>query len=284
MGRLGTRQMQNTFGAVLRNDDISKVGLYHTQARVRLETTREDAVIETSGGGYVQNEVVWAPWLRSQVGLRIDGYRFDVDSDNPLNSGTASAGIASPKGGVIVGPFKGTELYANAGMGFHSNDARGATITVDPATGEPAERVTPLVRARGTELGLRTVAVPRLQSTLSVWTLHLDSELLFVGDAGTTDAGRPSHRYGIELANYYSPRRWFTLDADLSWSHSHFNDGGAGEHIPGSVEMVVSAGATVDDVRGVFGSVRLRYFGPRPLVEDNSVRSDATALVNLGAG
>ena len=105
-----------------------------------------------------------------------------------------------------------------------------------------------------------------------------------MGDAGTTDTGRPSHRYGIELANYFSPRPWLTLDADLSWSHSHFNDDDPADHIPGAVETVVSAGVTVDDVRGVFGSARLRYFGPRPLIEDNSVRSDATALVNLGAG
>jgi len=30
--------------------------------------------------------------------------------------------------------------------------------------------------------------------------------------------------------------------------------------------------------------VRVRYFGPRPLVEDNSVRSRATSAVNLGGG
>ena len=153
-----------------------------------------------------------------------------------------------------------------------------------PATGEPAARVTPLVRAQGAEFGLRSVAIPRLQTTLAVWTLHLESELVFVGDAGTTDTGRPSHRYGIELANYFSPRPWFTLDADLAWSHSYFNDADPANHIPGAVETVVSAGVTVDEVRGVFGSARLRYFGPRPLIEDNSVRSAATALVNLGSG
>ncbi len=108
---------------------------------------------------------------------------------------------------------------------------------------------------------------------------------MFVGDAGTTEAGRPSHRYGIEFANYYSPRRWLTLDADLSWSHARFTDDDqAGDFIPGSVETVFSAGLTVDDVRGVFGSLRVRFFGPRPLIEDDSVRSDATSLVNLAAG
>ena len=135
------------------------------------------------------------------------------------------------------------------------------------------------------EGGVRTVAFKGLQTSLTVWSLNLESELIFVGDAGTTDAGRPSHRHGIELANYYSPNPWMTLDFDWTWSHGHFTDDDeAGTAIPGAVETVVSAGVALDDVRGVFGSARLRYFGPRPLIEDDSVRSEATALVNLQAG
>jgi outer membrane receptor protein involved in Fe transport len=141
------------------------------------------------------------------------------------------------------------------------------------------------VRAAGAEAGVRTVAIPHLQSTLTVWSLDLASELVFSGDAGTTEAGRPSHRAGIEFANYYSPLRWLTFDADLSLSHARFTDVDvAGNRIPGSLETVVSAGATVDAVHNIFGSVRLRYFGPRPLIEDNSVRSKASTLVNLDGG
>jgi outer membrane receptor protein involved in Fe transport len=279
------RETQHSIGLQLRHDAITNVGLYHTARRQRLETTRQDAVVQTSVAGFGQNETRWTPWLRTIGGLRIDGYRFDVDSIDPANSGTGFAGLVSPKGGAILGPFRGTELYANAGFGFHSNDARGATITRDPATGDPATRVTPLARATGAEAGVRTVAIPHLQSSLAVWTLGLESELIFVGDAGTTEAGRPSRRYGVEWANYFTPRRWLIFDADLSWSHSQFTDDDpAGARIPGSIETAISAGATVDAVRNVFASVRARYFGPRPLVEDDSVHSKATTLVNLEAG
>jgi outer membrane receptor protein involved in Fe transport len=162
---------------------------------------------------------------------------------------------------------------------------RGATITRDPARGEPVDRVTPLVRAKGAEIGVRTVRVPRLQTSLTAWTLSLQSELVFVGDAGTTEAGRPSHRYGLEWASYYSPRPWLLFDGDVSWSAGHFtNLDPIGKFIPGAVETVISGGSTVDSLRRFFGSVRLRYFGPRPLIEDDSVRSKATALVNLEAG
>jgi outer membrane receptor protein involved in Fe transport len=277
ISRWARRSVQNTFGVQVRNDDITNIGLYHTEARRRLETTRQDAVVETSGGVYAQNEIAWTPWLRTLAGVRADEYRFRVDAGDPANGGSRHAGIVSPKAGLVVGPFSGTELYVDAGLGYHSNDARAATVAHD--------RVTPLVRAKGAEVGIRTVALRGLQSSVSVWSLSLDSELLFVGDAGTTEPSRPSHRYGVEWANYYHPRPWLIFDGDLSLSRSHFTDPDpAGDRIPGSVESVVSLGATVASLRNVFGSVRLRYFGPRPLIEDDSVRSKATSLVNLEAG
>jgi hypothetical protein len=285
LARWRGRSMQNTIGLQLRHDDITSVGLYHTEARRRLETRREDAVVETSAGLYAQNEIEWTRHLRTLAGVRADGYRFGVDAGVPANSGTSQAMLVSPKGGLVVGPFSGTEFYANAGFGFHSNDARGTTITRDPATGLAVDAVTPLVRATGAELGVRTVATRRLQSSVALWSLSLASELVFSGDAGTTTAGRPSHRDGVEWSNYYHPRPWLVFDGDLSISRARFtDDDGAGVRIPGSLESVVSLGGTVDSVGGVFGSLRLRYFGPRPLVEDGSVNSKATALVNLEAG
>jgi hypothetical protein len=279
------RAVHTTFGAQMRNDDITTIGLYHTEARQLLDTVRQDSVLQTSGALHVQNEIEWTPWLRTLAGLRGDGYRFRVDAGDPENGGTTNAGRLSPKGGVVVGPFRGTELYANAGYGFHSNDARGTTITRDPSTGEAADRVTPLVAARGAEVGVRTVAIPHLQSSVSMWMLGLDSELVFVGDAGTTEAGRPSRRYGIEWANYYSPRPWLVIDGDLSVSRARFTDVGVvGNRIPGSVENVVSVGVSIDSIRNFFATARLREFGSRPLAEDNSIRSKVTRLANIQAG
>ena len=283
--RWAGRETQNTFGLQLRNDDITTVGLEHTQARRLLDTVRQDSVIETSAAGYAQNEVAWTPWLRTLAGLRLDGYHFRVEAGDPQNGGTTRAGIVSPKGGVVLGPFKGTELYVNGGLGFHSNDARGTTITRDPGTGEAVDPVTPLVRATGAEAGIRTVAVHHLQTSLTVWTLALKSELLFTGDAGTTQPSRPSHRYGLEFANYYAPRPWLILDGDVSWSRARFTEfDPSGDYIPGSVATVISGGVTLDSLHNVYGSARLRYFGPRALIEDNSARSKATSLMNLEAG
>ncbi len=276
-----SRPVELVAGTEVRYDHIPHVGLFRTAGRVRLDTVREDAVRQTSVGAFGQADVDWTPWLRSSAGLRVDGYRFAVDADDPLNSGTDGAGLVSPKGGVVFGPWRRTELYVNAGYGYHSNDARGSTITRDPTTGEEAFRVTPLVRAKGAEVGVRTIIVPRTQMTLTLWRLDLDSELLFVGDAGTTESGRPSDRYGVEWSAYTRVRPWLVADADVAWSHARFSDDDpAGNLIPGSLQTVVSSGLTVDSVRRVSGSVRLRYFGPRPLIEDGSVKSKATTIVN----
>jgi hypothetical protein len=115
-------------------------------------------------------------------------------------------------------------------------------------------------------------------------TLGLDSELLFVGDAGTTEAGRPSRRVGIEWTNYARLTPWLTVDGDLALSGARFRDDDpAGNHIPGALDRVISAGLTSEPHWPVFGSIRVRHFGPRPLIEDASVDSKSTTLWNTAA-
>jgi hypothetical protein len=284
-GSWGGLEMENTVGFQLRYDDIGSVGLFKTRERQRLATIRQDSVDQVSVSPYLQNRTQWLPKFRTVAGLRSDVYHFDVDSSNPANSGTEIDGLASPKLSLIFGPWFGTEYYINLGFGFHSNDGRGTTVTVDPKTREPVEKVDPLVRAKGFDVGLRTGVIPEFQSTLSFWLLDLDSELLFIGDAGTTEASRPSRRFGVEWTNYYKPWPWLIVDADFSFSKARFKDDDSlGDHIPGAIETVIAAGATVDDIKGWFGGIRVRYFGSRPLIEDNTVRSDPTLLVNAGIG
>ena len=272
-------------GAELRHDDIGTVGLYRTQARRRLATTREDSVGQTSGAFHAQLTNRWTDGFRTTIGIRSDVYHFDVRSDDPVNSGADRDHITNPKFSAVLGPWSRTELYFNAGGGFHSNDGRGATIRRDPVSGEPVDRVDPLVRAKGTEVGIRTLALKNLHSSVALWGLWLDSELLFVGDAGTTEASRPSRRRGVEWAADYAPLPWLTLDASYAWSSARFTDADpAGDRIPGAVEGVAGVGATIKPAGRWSGRAQWRYFGPRPLVEDDRVRSDASNLVNAEVG
>jgi len=279
--------MDNIFkiGLQARRDDLDPVGLYHNVARQRIETTREDEVKESSIGVYLEDSMQVTEWFRAVPGIRVDHYEFDVQSSIAANSGKTDDSIVSPKLNLIFGPWSKTEYFFNIGSGFHSNDARGTTITVDPSSGAPAEQVDPLVRSKGIELGVRTEIIPNVETSLSVWQLKLDSELLFVGDAGTTEPSRPSKREGVEWSTHWRPLSWLLVDLDLSASKARFTDEAPeGDYIPGSIDKVASLGITVDSIGPWYGMLQYRYFGPRPLIEDNSVRSESTQLTNLRVG
>jgi outer membrane receptor protein involved in Fe transport len=284
-GKLGAFDTETQFGVQQRYDDV-EVGLLKTFQRMTLSAVRDDRVREDSVGLYAQNTTRWLDWYRTTVGLRRDWYRASVASDTPENSGDVNAFITSPKFGMVFGPFAKTELFLNAGTGFHSNDARGSTITVDPNDKlTPVDKTPLLVRSKGAEIGVRTTALRGLESNVSVFVLDFASELLFVGDAGTTEASRPSRRVGIEWTNHYKPVSWLGFDLDLAYTRARLTDpDAAGDHIPGAPGLVATAGIVLGEKIGWFGALKVRHFGPRPLIEDASVQSLPSTIVNARAG
>ena len=285
LGRFLGQPVESMVGVQLRHDNAGTIGLYDTVGQRRTNTIRDDILKQTSGGLFAQSEIEWSPVFRTTLGLRGDLYGYEITALDPRNSGTGSDGIVSPKLTVVLGPWQDTEFYVNWGHGFHSNDVRGATLTVDPRTGLPVETLTPLVTARGAEVGMRTVKIRGLQSTVALWYLGFDSELLFIGDSGVTEANRPSRRYGLEWANYVRLTPWMTAEADMSFTNARFTDVGvAGPYIPGALNRVVAGAVTVEPAKRIFGSLRARHFGPRALVEDNSVQSASTTIWNAELG
>ncbi|WP_312015276.1 TonB-dependent receptor plug domain-containing protein [Bradyrhizobium liaoningense] len=283
--RFAGLETQTRVGVQTRYDDIH-VGLFKTAQRGLLSTVREDRVQEGNVGIWTDSTTRWTDWLRTTFGLREDFFAGHVFSDTPENSGNAQASMMSPKAGIVLGPWFKTEFYGNAGYGLHSNDIRGATITVDPNDKvTPLDRVPLLVRSRGAELGIRTKAIPDLTSSLAVFVLDFDSELLFVGDAGTTEPSRPSRRVGVEWTNHYKPLPWLGFDLDVAYTKARFTDYDVvGDHIPGAPAWVASGAVTFGTETGWFGTLKARYFGPRPLVEDDSVRSLSSFIVNARVG
>src|ERR1700730_12915219 len=124
--------METEIGVQNRYDDI-RLDLNNAVQRQFLSPIRSDAVREGSVGVFAQNKFHWNDWLRTIVGWRGNFYQTSVNSFfTPANSGSANAFIGSPKFGAVFGPFAKTEFFVNAGEGFHSNDARGVTITESP--------------------------------------------------------------------------------------------------------------------------------------------------------
>ncbi|KQV32917.1 TonB-dependent receptor [Massilia sp. Root335] len=269
-----------TVGVEAQNDNIFN-GLYGTKARRLLSVTRADHVAETSAGAFIENATRWNGWFRTTVGARADAYRFRVRSSLAANSGTTRDALASPSANLVFGPWRQTEVYVNYGAGFHSNDARGTVTTVDPKTLAALGTTPGLVRSRGMELGLRTEAIPKMQTAVSLYRLDFDSELTYVGDEGTTEAGPPSRRVGIEFSNYYKPYKWLSVDFDAACAHARSRGAAPGQdRIPEAIEGVSQLALTVSQMGAWEGALRLRWFGPRPLVADDSVRSRASTTLN----
>jgi hypothetical protein len=278
---LGRSRLQ--LGADGRFDDIGRVGLYRTRAREPVATVREDAVRQGSLGIHASYELPLNEKLRSTLGLRYDAVWAEVEARSlPVNSGRSSDGKLSLKGNLAYRVATPLELYASYGQGFHSNDARGTTIRVDPLTGEAATRVPPLVGTRGGELGVRWFAGNRFNASAALWRLDLGSELVFVGDAGGTEASRPSRRQGVELGIYVLDNGRLSGELELSYTRSRFRGRDeAGQHIPGSIPLVVSGGLNWKPWDGWSVAPRVRYVGPYPLIENDSVRARSSVLLNL---
>jgi outer membrane receptor protein involved in Fe transport len=281
--RLGGAPVRLRYGADARYDDVGLVGLYRSTGGIRRETVREDRLDEYSVGLWGEADLTVAPRLRAILGLRAEHYGYDVRADLAANSGEGEDTILLPKASLAWRAADTLELYASYGEGFHSNDVRGAAISIDPATGDPAEGVPLLVRGRGQELGAR-LETARLNATLALFRLTIGSELVFVGDAGATEPNPPSRRQGVEGTLFWRPLAGLVLDGSASYTHARLRGLPPGERrIPGAVATVLGGGATLEFGKGFAGTLRLRHFGEAPLIENNEARSEATTLVNLGA-
>jgi outer membrane receptor protein involved in Fe transport len=292
--------MENTLGIQVRND-FNRVLLSNSNRGVVYHNVSRDRVTETSMGLYLQNQTFWLPKLRTIVGLRGDIFNFNVHAYTvPQNSGNKTDGLVSPKLSVVLGPWHNSEIYFNVGEGYHSNDARGVTATVNTNqignnNFAPQLAANGLVRAKGAEVGFRTEAIEGLKSTLAIWYLHSASELVFSGDAGTTETSGASTRYGIEWANFYRPSKWLVLDADFSFTHARYDQAqlnqasdpanqAYGFHIPNAVGRTISAGATLNLPHNLFATLRLRHFGNVSVDTNNPVKPYSTTIVNLSTG
>jgi hypothetical protein len=263
-------------------DDIGKDALYLTQVRAPYQTVRNDSVSEATLAEWGEATIHWTDKLRTTLGVRNNTYWWDVRSLMAENSGSGSQNLLTPKLAVAYELTQSLELYGDYGEGFHSNDVRAATTTVNPQTGEPATPAPVLVKGKSGEVGFRYQPSPAFNVSVDAFHLALASELIFAGDEGTSEPSGGTERYGIETSAFWRPYQWLTFDASASWAHARFTDAPGQSFIPNSLTWVGGAGATITTKHGLSASFRMRYQGPSPLIEDNSVRSDAHIDTNLG--
>ena len=276
-------QAASLVGAEARYDDVQELNLFNTRSRVRYDSVREDDAQELSLSAYAESEFMVSEKLRLTTGLRVDYIRFDVEALRPQNSGSDNDALLQPKFGLAYRLADSLEFYANYGHGFHSNDVRAAVNRIDPITGEDTEAQDILVEGRGGEIGFRYDNLRGFNVTLTAFELATDSELVFVGDAGTTEPSDPTRRSGVELNAFYSINDRLVIDFSAARASGHFRGLPNGENsITDAHENVAAAGLSYVGTQGITASLRLRYFGDAALTEDESLMKEDSTLVNAG--
>lgn len=279
---LGGLPVQSTLGVETRNDDAD-VGLFRQARRRRFTTTTKTNIWESSFSGYMQHEFFLREWIRLITGLRGDVFLFDVDDRLPTEAadgiryqGNALDGVASPKASLVISPFlnpaspwHATDFFLNFGMGFHSNDARDA---IQPSG-------TPLARSTGGELGMRTNLWQRLDLAAALWILDLSSELVFVGDEGTTEASGPTRRWGVDFETRYQVLPWLFADLDLTYADPRFRV--TGKAIPLAPTLLLQGGVTAYLTDRFSAALRLRYLDDRPANEDRTLTARGYTLLDF---
>jgi outer membrane receptor protein involved in Fe transport len=281
--RLGSVRLDTTLGLQMRNDSIENA-LYRAVRRERLTSVVDAQIEQGSLALYGQEEITWTPWLRSIAGVRFDYFGFDVkdrledlDTLGTRSSGVRQASQISPKGSLVLSPLPEWDVYLNFGVGFHSNDARGVVRGTDP--------VTPLTRAVGEELGSRVRLFDRLDLAASMFHLQLDSENVWVGDEGTTEARGPTRRYGMEVEARLELLPWLFADADATLSRARFTqNAGNANAVALAPRFLASGGVSARHPSGLYGRLGVLSIADRPATEDRFLTAEGFTRLDATLG
>ena len=275
-------------GVQFRADNVA-TSLYHSAARRRLGDCFSNRNPCNSTDSRIRNFSLFAEedvsitsWLQVIAGLRAEQFVWTVDDLDPetnlspeTTGGTAQRALLSPKISAIVRPTEALAIYLNSGYGFHSNDARGAVAS----NGRGA-----LARGIGGEVGVRFSPDKRIKTSLDVWYLYLQSELVWSGDNGGTEPSDPSRRYGVDFDITFDPTAWLSFDANIAVGRASLI---AAQGTPTTLvlapRLLGGAGIALHRKQD-YVSLRLRGIGDRPANDDGSLIAEGWALLDLVAG
>ena len=254
--------------------DTPHVVLANAVQRHQVGRVQDVSIVEQSYSPYLKFDLTPIEKVRLVTGARGDIFRFQgsehVDTTEPFETRDVTKARPNVKANLILGPWFATELFANFGTGFHSNDAR--AVLINPS-------LDALPTAKGYEFGFRTRALPRTDIFATYWFLDLSSELVFVGDDGTTEARGRTHREGVEFGVKVQPFDWLSITGDFTYTtKAEFVD--TGTPIPLAPIWTARADITVRLPWGLSSSFEMRYLGDRPADEERQFTARGYTLFN----
>ena len=216
--QLGAKSLHSTFGLGTRIDAAGLL-LRHARQREILDTSSRGRLYEQNIHAYLDETLSLTDRLTVNAAVRADVFVFQFRGEHQVEGSTGFQPIdgrrtrarVSPKLNLYYQLTPAVQLFARSGFGFHSNDARGVVL------GTVGDNVLP--RALGYEVGSTFKPLPSLVVNAALWSLHLQDELVYVGDEGITESTGPTQRYGIDVSLRYQLGRRLFLDTDLNYNH-----------------------------------------------------------------
>ncbi len=268
-------QLRYETGIGFRYDDVNDVQLSRTANRqTLLERLAYGNVDEVNGYGFFDLTYKKNDWTINP-GLRLDYFKFDYINllTETYDSQSQDKLFLGPKLNVLYAPSPEAQLFAKTGIGFHSNDTR--VVIAD--TGED---ILPL--AFGADVGGIFKPMEKLMVNAALWTLFLEQEFVYVGDAGIVEPSGKTQRYGVDLGLRYQLTDWLYANGDVNYTHARSTEDPDGENfIPLAPDFTSTAGLSFSNLHNISGGISYRYVDDRPANEDNSIVAEGYFVTDM---
>ncbi len=268
-------QLKYEAGIGFRYDDVNDVQLSRTANRqTLLERLAYGDIDEVNGYGFFDLTYKKNDWTINP-GLRLDYFKFDYINllTETYDSESQDKLFLGPKLNVLYAPTPAVQLFAKSGIGFHSNDTR--VVIAD--TGED---ILPL--AFGADIGTLLKPTDKLAINAAFWTLFLQQEFVYVGDAGIVEPSGKTRRYGVDLGVRYQLTDKLYLNGDVNYTHARSTEDPDGENlIPLAPDLTSAAGLSFRDIHNFSGGISYRYVDDRPANEDNSIVAEGYFITDM---
>lgn len=268
-------QLRYETGLGFRYDDVNDVQLSRTKNRQELlERLAYGNVDEINGYGFINLTYKKNKWTINP-GLRLDYFKFDyVDLlSETYDSKSENKVFFGPKLNVIYAASPDVQLYGKTGIGFHSNDTR----VVVANSGEDI-----LPAAYSADFGAILKPSKKLVINAALWSLFLDQEFVYVGDAAIVEPSGKTRRFGVDLGLRYQLTDWLYANGDINYTYARSTEEQEGQDfIPLSPDLTSSGGLSFRDLGNFSGGINYRFVKDRPANEDNSIVAEGYFITDL---
>lgn len=268
-------QLKYDAGIGFRYDDVNDVQLSRTKNRQELlERLAYGDVDELNGYGFLNLTYKKNKWTINP-GLRLDYFKFDYVNklSETYDSKSENKVFLGPKLNVMYAASQNIQLYGKTGIGFHSNDTR-------VVVANEGQEILPA--AYSADIGAILKPTKKLIINAALWSLFLEQEFVYVGDAAIVEPSGKTRRYGVDFGLRYQLTDWLYANGDINYTYARSTEETEGQDfIPLSPDLTSSGGLAIRDLGNWSGGINYRFIKDRPANEDNSIIAEGYFITDL---